>query len=78
MSKPIKLRRLLSRKQVEPWLGGFKDLDNSLSTAVIDSNGRLFVQSGSWEEQRLAHHLVISPAEDSESLALVEGVLHFP
>jgi sigma-B regulation protein RsbU (phosphoserine phosphatase) len=49
-----KLRALFDQGQIESWLQTFSALDAGLTMAIIDSDGRLFAQSGDWDEFDLA------------------------
>ena len=76
MSELPKLRQLLPKNQVEAWLNGFCTLDNSVTMAVVEPDGRVFARSDGWDEHG-SHQVELSAADDSEGMTPA-GSGHFP
>jgi sigma-B regulation protein RsbU (phosphoserine phosphatase) len=65
VSDQPKLRRLLPRRQIQPWLETITGIDANLRMAIVEPNGRVFAQSSQWDNNNLANF--IGTVQDNEA-----------
>jgi hypothetical protein len=65
VSDQPKLRRLLPRRQIQPWLETITGIDANLRMALVEPNGRIFAQSSQWDNNNLANF--IGTVQDNEA-----------